>query len=622
MPLSRRDHARTSHRGVTRRQRRRGFVTDQRGNVAMIFALASLPLLAFTGAAIDYGLATRLQVKLQAATDATALGLCQTPQATTTPQLQAQAQTVMSGYMAIGDNLLVDTIAITSTPRKITLTTHVNSRTFFPAFTGVVHRRSAPRSQCATPLPKTFEIALVLDNTGSMTESSGSQTKLQAVQTAASNFVDYVKNNTAFATTSRISIVPFAAAVAIDPTVSGTATASWVDTKGLSDYHWTNVDQASARALGFTSRLSIFNALKAVNSTWAWAGCFDAQPYPESVQDGAPSPAPTQAGYDSLYVPFFAPDEPGNGSNTYAAWNPSNNSSGSATNYSFNSYIDDSNGQSGCSSTSTSFATIEAQSCKYNSPRGVQATTYNTYTGLPNGPNFQCVSRPLQRLTTDATVLKSLINSMTAAGSTNIHEGMIWGWRTLSPLSVFADGAAYSPANSTSPTATNKVMILMTDGTNTWTDNRLPQLQSNSLFRSRIPHKRRQQQPDLFDADRLSDGSEHLHNRTAAQRARPADFGILHQCQGGGHLHLHHRFQRALGSDRQPGPHAAAELRLVKQTGFRGQRCHGTDRRLWPDRRQYRGAPHQPVIRRSVSPSACWAPPSRSPDPAGRCRSD
>ena len=77
----------------------------------------------------------------------------------------------------------------------------------------------------------------------------------------------------------------------------------------------------------------------------------------------------------------------------------------------------------------------------------------------------------MQRLTTDATALKTLITSMTAAGSTNIHDGVLWGWRTLSPLSVFADGAAYSPANSTSPTATNKVMILMTDGANTWPDN-------------------------------------------------------------------------------------------------------------------------------------------------------
>ena len=447
------------------------FAGSKGGNVAITFALASLPLLAFTGAAIDYGMATRMQAKLQASADATALALCQTPLSTTNVVLQAKAKTLSMDYMGTTSGVVVDTLGITSNPRKITLTTHINSKTFFPRFTGVSSPLVSASSQCATPLPKTFEIAMVLDNTGSMSESSGSQTKLQAVQQAASNFVDYVQTNGAFSSSSRISIVPFAAAVAIDPAVSGTATASWVDTKGLSAYHWTNVDQSSARALGFTSRLSIFNALKLINSSWGWAGCFEAQPYPESVQDGAPSSASTQAGFNSLYVPLFAPDEPGSGSAGYAAWNPSNNNSNSATNYSFNSYIDDSNGLSSCSSSSTSFAIVEKQACKYYNASGAQSTAYNQYTGLPNGPNFQCVSKPLQRLTSSGTTLKALINSLTAAGSTNIHDGVLWGWRTLSPLSVFADGAAYSPANSTSSTATTKVIILMTDGANSWPDN-------------------------------------------------------------------------------------------------------------------------------------------------------
>ena len=48
---------------------------------------------------------------------------------------------------------------------------------------------------------------------------------------------------------------------------------------------------------------------------------------------------------------------------------------------------------------------------------------------------------------------------------TDIHEGFMWAWRTLSPASVFADGASYSTV------ATVKVIILMTDGTNEWISN-------------------------------------------------------------------------------------------------------------------------------------------------------
>ena len=47
-------------------------------------------------------------MKLQGATDATALGLCQTPQSTTTAALQTQAGIVMPGYMGITSAVTVD----------------------------------------------------------------------------------------------------------------------------------------------------------------------------------------------------------------------------------------------------------------------------------------------------------------------------------------------------------------------------------------------------------------------------------------------------------------------------------------------------------------------------------
>ena len=70
----------------------------------------------------------------------------------------------------------------------------------------------------------------MLDNTGSMAESSGGQSKLQAVQTAATNFVNYVYTNSAFSSATRISIVPFAGAVAVNPATYRYA--SWIDQNG------------------------------------------------------------------------------------------------------------------------------------------------------------------------------------------------------------------------------------------------------------------------------------------------------------------------------------------------------------------------------------------------------
>ncbi|MCJ2101498.1 TadE/TadG family type IV pilus assembly protein [Methylobacterium sp. E-046] len=430
------------------------------GNVAILFAFLSVPMLMLSGAAIDYGFATRLETKLQGATDATALLLCQTPLTTTTADLNAMAQTTMTG--AVGSaNLVVDPLTIASDPRQITLTAHKLSTTFFGKLTGTTRINPGAKSQCATPLPKTFEIALVLDNTGSMAASSGGQSKLQAVQTAATNFVNYVYSSNAFSSATRIALVPFAGAVAVDP--STYRYASWIDVNGQSSYHWINVNSLSGT--GFTSRFDIFNKLRTAYSGWGWAGCLETLPYPLNVQDGAP----TSGNKDSLYVPLFAPDEPGDGSTGYGSYTYIG-----TQNISFNSYIDDYTSSGSCAkpTQSTTFAAAEGRACKYLNPQDASPTSLNSYTGIPNGPNFGCTTQPLQRLTKDTAILKNLINKMAPLGSTNIHEGFMWGWRTLSPLSVFADGAAYSSSsNTTNANTINKIIILMTDGTNSWPDN-------------------------------------------------------------------------------------------------------------------------------------------------------
>ncbi len=434
------------------------FGRNEDGNVAILFAMVSIPILGFTGAAIDYGFATRQMTQLQAATDATALLLCQTASNTTNAALQTKAQDSMASYMGDKVNLTVDPVVVASSPRKISLTTHARSRSYFSAFTGQANLDIAAKAQCSPPEPKTFEIALVLDTTGSMAKSSGSQSKMDAAKEAARKFVDYVKSNAAFTSDTRISIVPFSASVAVDPATYRTAT--WVDRLGQSSYHWTNIDKTQATAAGFTSRLDIFDSLnkRYPSYDWGWAGCFETLPYPENVQDTAPS-----AG-GSLYVPLFAPDEPGNGADQAVEYA---DNAGTKF-YSFNSYLNDATDEPGCKSSMTTFQNAEKRACKYNKPKGVVQTSAIRSFSAPapaNGPNFGCTSLPLQTLTTDATVLKALVDRLTPAGATNLHEGLMWGWRTLSPNSVFASGSAYNP------TKVNKVIILMTDGANSWTNN-------------------------------------------------------------------------------------------------------------------------------------------------------
>src|SRR3954451_20188028 len=50
------------------------FAGDRSGNVAVIFAIASVPILTAVGCAVDYSRATQIRAKLQAAIDAASVG--------------------------------------------------------------------------------------------------------------------------------------------------------------------------------------------------------------------------------------------------------------------------------------------------------------------------------------------------------------------------------------------------------------------------------------------------------------------------------------------------------------------------------------------------------------------
>ncbi|MBR0809944.1 pilus assembly protein [Bradyrhizobium diazoefficiens] len=52
----------------------RRFATDRRGNIAVIFALACVPVITVIGCAVDYSRATQMRSKLQAAADAASVG--------------------------------------------------------------------------------------------------------------------------------------------------------------------------------------------------------------------------------------------------------------------------------------------------------------------------------------------------------------------------------------------------------------------------------------------------------------------------------------------------------------------------------------------------------------------
>jgi len=136
---------------------------------------------------------------------------------------------------------------------------------------------------------KQIELIMVLDNTGSM----GWSGKLNALKTAASTLVDSLmvsNQNAAVNEDVKIGLVPFAAAVNIgaDKLNSG-----WIDVLALSSIAGEDFQPG-------TNVLNLYNQIQ----NRSWNGCVRARPTPFDTQDTAPG------GGDTLWVPYFAPDEP------------------------------------------------------------------------------------------------------------------------------------------------------------------------------------------------------------------------------------------------------------------------------------------------------------------------
>jgi hypothetical protein len=163
-----------------------------------------------------------------------------------------------------------------------------------------------------------------------------------------------------------------------------------------------------------------------------WPGCVETRPAPYDIDETAPSTGTP----DTLYVPALHPDEPDSGY------------------YIANDYLND--------QVWGDTVTRTKNKKKYDSPSGVDFSNSNLYSNyhVPKGPQFMCDVKPIQRLTNNYSSLKTQIQALTAAGSTNVPEGIAWGWRALSPKAPFADGRAYND------TENNKIMVVLTDGTN------------------------------------------------------------------------------------------------------------------------------------------------------------
>jgi Flp pilus assembly protein TadG/uncharacterized protein YegL len=156
----------------------RRFMTDRAGNIAMTFAVVSIPLLGGIGAGIDYIRAMNLQRELQSKLDAGLVAAVKDIGTKDDAALKAQLANWMAADATVAGTYTLDTntIVIDKTNNGITAVVRANVSTTFLQILG---RKTVPVAIQASVIDgknletkNPFSMYLVLDRSGSMAEDT------------------------------------------------------------------------------------------------------------------------------------------------------------------------------------------------------------------------------------------------------------------------------------------------------------------------------------------------------------------------------------------------------------------------------------------------------------------
>jgi Flp pilus assembly protein TadG len=459
-------------------------VRDRSGNVAMMWGLMGAVLVGLIGISVDFTRAQAIRNQMQNAVDGAAL-VAERSSNLTMAQRQAAAEAFFDAEMgdmapdavftvrqlADGGHMATATMAM-----PLSLARLVRTEDWTIATEAVAEANASPP----------IEVALVLDNTGSMSAD------MDGLRDAASDLAaDLLSLD---GDTVKVALVPFVAQVNIGNEQSHLA---WMDQAGAAPmngelmedrmiaFRATSNGSASGNcnwpttpagypgpytvtwiksgnrchALTPADGINYFTLFDRINNA-DWKGCVEARPEPYDITD-----APPQVGTPAtMFVPFFWLDTGGTAGQSAS-------SSSSAANYlSSNSYLADTAGDiSGATMSSSNGSSTTAQDRR--EARFFNVFKYRNTAGSiddsapdTRGPNRGCPT-PIVPLTASESTIQTNIAAMRHwnGGGTNQAEGLAWGWRVLSPGAPFTEGETFNAARDN----VRKVIVLMSDGENT-----------------------------------------------------------------------------------------------------------------------------------------------------------
>lgn len=213
----------------------RRFWRSRDGGVAPMLALAALPLFGFAGAAVDFSRAASTRTAMQAALDASALMLSKDAQTLSAEALTQKSTQYFTTMFNRPEATNVQVSYEFSSPAQgnftLKLIASASINTLFTKMLGQSQISFKATSEVLWGI-KRLNLALVLDNTGSMESSS----KMTNLKIAAHNLLTTLQNAAKKPEDIKVAIVPFATDVNVG---TGYVNSYWVD--------WTEWEAANGK---------------------------------------------------------------------------------------------------------------------------------------------------------------------------------------------------------------------------------------------------------------------------------------------------------------------------------------------------------------------------------------
>lgn len=409
----------------------RTFGRDESGVFAVVFGVMAIVLIATGGAAVDYSMLQQRRVAAQTALDGAVLGL--------QPRI-SELSPERLGELAVAnvrDRLADDEITVTLgnaavdvEQGSLRVTVRFDAPSYFVTLVGV-HTLGASVTSQATRKSLRVEIAMVLDNSGSMADSNRMGHLIAASHKATNIFYRDQQPNDPDPDMF-VGVVPFTQFINVG---TDNANAEWIDRRGHSSIADDNLMMDPRSPINRFDRIALFQEL----SNESWRGCVEARPFPYDTNDATP----VSGSPDTLFVPLFAPDEPDT-TNRYGQ-------------YVFNNtYIPDQPTICEASPGNQSWTerTLQERMCKYDGARVGRQSMQQA-----RGPNADCPHNALTPLTSRKSEVEQGLARMSSQGGTNIAQGVVWGLHMLTPSAPLSQATPFDQSVA-------KVMIVMTDGDN------------------------------------------------------------------------------------------------------------------------------------------------------------